>query len=210
MGEFWARIRKSPLGWVLAIIAVADSIWSRYLDYRDTVALGLSHEFWLGAGLLLFFVAVLIIVYQSQKQTVAREVGTSNLANQIMPPTHDKPLEFMIKAEEISIRRGSYLLNGHFQEEPQYLVMNISFKTSRVIQIASIHLEINSIDPRDIYKPSPHLVQGFQLPHILNQSETREFQFEILPAKKRGDYKVILKVLAGGDWYSDGPHSIDL
>jgi len=78
MGKLWSRIRKSPLGWVLAIIAGAEAIWSRYLDYRDTVALGLSPEFWLGAGLLLFFVAVLVIVYQFQKQTEAVVINIGN------------------------------------------------------------------------------------------------------------------------------------
>lgn len=80
MGKLWSRIRKSPLGWVLAIIAGADAIWSRYLDYKDTVALGLSPEFWLGSGLLLFFVAVLVIVYQFQKQTEAVLVNIGNVS----------------------------------------------------------------------------------------------------------------------------------
>lgn len=71
MRGFWSRVQKSPWGWVLALVAGIDALWSRYLDFRDTVALGLSPEFWLSVGLVLFFVAVLIIVYQFQKQTEA-------------------------------------------------------------------------------------------------------------------------------------------
>jgi len=119
-------------------------------------------------------------------------------------------LEFRVKVEEISVRQSRFLGENVWQETPQCLVMKISFRTNQVIQIASLHLEINSVDPRDIIEPGPHLAQGFKLPHILNRPETHEFQFEVLPAKKHGDYKMILKVLAGGDWYSDGPHSISL
>ena len=124
-----------------------------------------------------------------------------------------QPLEFRVKVEELSIQQSSYLLDkNHFQiqESPKCIIAKISFKTNQVIQIASLHLEINSIDPRDIIEPDPRLAQGFHFPYTLNQSETYKFQFEVIPAKKPGDYKTTLRVLAGGDWYSDGPYSINL
>ena len=119
-------------------------------------------------------------------------------------------LEFGVRVEEVSVRQSRFLGESTWHETPKCLVMKISFRTNQVIQIAYLHLEINSVDHREIIEPNTRLAQGFHLPYILNQSETHEFQFEVIPVKKPGIYKMTLSVLAGGDWYSDGPYDIGL
>ena len=200
--------------WVPALLLDPFDLYERYV--RNWLPSGAPDRIvipmWAGLLVLILLIGwAALMTFHELRLKFIREIRNTNIASPITPPTQDKPLEFMIKVETLSIQQRDYFLDeSALHQGPQCLVMNISFKTKRVIQIASMHLEINSIDPRDIYEPSPHLAQGFQLPHTLNQSETHEFQFEVSPAKKRGDYKMILRVLAGGNWYSDGPYSISL
>jgi hypothetical protein len=165
---------------------------------------------WVGllAFALLFGWAALRTFHELRLK-VAYDTGNSASQPSKTSPVAVSPLKFAIKVESIIQRSATFLDEGaRNYKTPPCLVLRISFKTNQAIQIASLHLEIDSTDPRDIIEPSPHLTQGFQLPHTLLKPETHEFQFEILPHKAKGKRKMLLKVLAGGDWYTDGPYSI--
>ncbi len=55
------------------------STWSRFLDFRDTIALGLSADIWLIIGLALFFVTVILMLVQfSRRMPKASTKGTTN------------------------------------------------------------------------------------------------------------------------------------
>jgi membrane protein implicated in regulation of membrane protease activity len=120
--------------------------------------------------------------------------------------------DFSVKIEDIVSRSGSFFIDkdSRFQDSPPILIIAISFRTNRPIQIASLHLEIDDpIDPRDIIKPDMDLAQGFLLPHILTMSETHTFQFQLLGKyAAESEHKLLLKVLAGSKWYADGPYRI--
>ncbi len=213
---FGVGILKRFYYWVPALLLDPFDLYERYIynwlpsDAPERIIIPV----WASLLALILLVGwAALRTFHELRLKIIREVSTPTLAKPTTQTIQRQRLEFRVKVEEVSVQQSSYYLpcqSSNLQKTPQCLVIKISFKTNQIIQIASLHLEINSIDPRDIYEPSPHLAQGFQLPHILNQSETHEFQFEVIPAKKPGDYKVILKVLAGGDWYSDGPFSIDL
>ena len=96
-------MRKSPLGWVLATVGGTSALWSRYLDYKDTVALNLSPDFWLVVGLLFFFIAVLIIVYQFQEQTTAKieSAGIKPPEQIVQPPSHQYLADSYIRGKAI-------------------------------------------------------------------------------------------------------------
>jgi hypothetical protein len=113
--------------------------------------------------------------------------------------------EFSVKLETISVRSTHSMSNN--SHRISRIVSDISFRTNKPIQIASIHLKIDSTDPRDIIEPNPELVQGFSLPYMLERSETHQFQFDLLPEKVEGK-SLLLSVLAGGHWYTDGPYKL--
>jgi hypothetical protein len=118
---------------------------------------------------------------------------------------------FSIKIETITIRSTMIPLNRRVNTKsyPQYLVMKISFRTNQVIQVASLHVEIDPRDPRDIISPDITLAQGFKLPYLLSKGESHEFQFLLPPDRAKGQHNLLLKVLAGGYWYTDGPYKFN-
>ena len=122
----------------------------------------------------------------------------------------DNALEFSVKLESLSTRSSGIWFDRPLetQEPIRWLVAKVSFRTNQVVQIASIHLEIDPVDPRDIVEPDLDLVQGFSLPHILYRSETHQFQFRLSPGQAENEHNLLLKVLAGGNWYTDGPYEI--
>lgn len=114
-------------------------------------------------------------------------------------------LDFSVKIESIEYRYGAIFLDLDLdtrKRPPPWLVAQISFRTNQTIQIASLHLEIDPIDPRDIIEPDSNSVQGFPLPHILHRAETHRFQFQLSPRNTEGEHKLFLKVLASGQWYT--------
>jgi len=121
------------------------------------------------------------------------------------------PLDFSVRIESIEYKYEGFPLGRGLDtlKHPPRLVAEISFRTNQTIQIASLHLEIDPIDPRDIIEPDSDLAQGFPLPHILHRAETHRFQFQLLPKNVEGKHKLYLKVLAGGKWYTDGPLTLD-
>ncbi len=121
------------------------------------------------------------------------------------------PLDFSVEMESITQRSGPVFFGRDLdtQNPLSWLMVDISFRTNQVIQIASLHLEIDPIDPRDIIEPDSDLAQGFSLPHILHRAETHRFQFQLLPENAEGKHKLLLKVLAGGRWYTDGPYTLN-
>lgn len=125
--------------------------------------------------------------------------------------TDSSPLDFSVKLETIEYRSGTMFANldSHTQKRPPWLVAGISFRTNQVIQIATLHLEIDPTDPRDIIEPDPDAAQGFSLPHILHRAETHRFQFQLSPENAEGEHELHLKVLAGGRWYTDGPYILN-
>lgn len=119
--------------------------------------------------------------------------------------------DFSVKLENLIIRNSGIWFDRPLvsQQPTTWLVATISFKTNQAIQIASIHLEIDPIDPRDIIELDLNLVQGFSLPHVLYRSETHQFQFQLSPDQAENVHNLLLKVLAGGNWYTDGPYRIN-
>jgi len=69
--ENWVK----KLGWAGVIISVIINGFSRYLDFKDAQALGISADIWLSIGLGLFFIAIitLILWWQREMRNRAKE-----------------------------------------------------------------------------------------------------------------------------------------
>ncbi len=52
----------------MTAIGVTLSLWSRYLDYEDTIALGIKPDIWLLIGLGVFFLSVVLMLTKFQRQ----------------------------------------------------------------------------------------------------------------------------------------------
>jgi hypothetical protein len=111
MRQWWARARRI-LWWPVAIIGALTSLWSRYLDYKDTVALGLPSAAWLGIGLTIFFVAILAMLFQFQRRTESTP-GTAKIPHKLSKntqPSYDPKLLAQAKEKlDAFIERGDEL-----------------------------------------------------------------------------------------------------
>ncbi len=65
------------VGWPMTTIGVTLSLWSRYLDYEDTIALGIKPDIWLLIGLGVFFLSVILMLAKFQRQLSKRSNGIS-------------------------------------------------------------------------------------------------------------------------------------
>jgi len=61
--------------WPMTTIGVMLSLWSRYLDYEDTIALGIKPDIWLLIGLVVFFLSVILMLAKFQRQLSKRSNG---------------------------------------------------------------------------------------------------------------------------------------
>jgi len=172
---------------------------------------------WITSSIIWIAFIILLVIYNRQfvKQIRIRQpfiLASQHAGVKVEKTATDgSPLDFSVRIESIEYRYESIFLDHGLdtQKRPPRLVAEISFRTKRAIQIASLHLEIDPIDPRDIIEPDSSLAQGFPLPHILRRAETHQFQFQLLPENVEGEHKLHLKVLAGGRWYTDGPYTLN-
>lgn len=166
------------------------------------------------AGPLAFTLLLSLAAVMTFHQLRMRLVWTSNAINLTSRalPVDVSSLAFSMRVEEITKRSGPIALDRPVLDDyiQEYLVARVSFRTNHAVQIASLRLQIDvdrGKSTEDI-QPHPDFVQGFPLPHTLSRSGTYDFQFQLPPGRFSGRHKLLLKVLAGGRWYCDGPRTI--
>lgn len=181
-----------------------------------------------GFGLFLIVIAVIAVIIRvlqalfrpQNDEGLSQSISQTKAGGDILQAGRDInvnqidniALEFSVKIEQIQSKgRVIYFdRDPNTQQSPPWLSLGISFRTNRVIQIASLYIQIDAVDPRDTIEPDEDLAQGFSLPHTLQRSETHQFQFRISPSQAEGEHSILLRVLAGGKWYEDGPYNIKL
>jgi len=201
--------RPKPTTIISVSVAIAIFFAERGLDmFGMTISFGWAVVLWTISAAFMFL--AVLVVFRSYILPFLRTIhvswGIPSSPAEIQKATATA-LKFSVKIEEMS-ERSVIDCAPNIQKRSPRLVVTISFRTNQVIQIASLHLEIDPIDPRDIVEPDPDLAQGFSFPHILYKSETHQFQFQLFPNQAEGEHGLLLKVLAGGQWYTDGPYRI--
>ena len=200
--------RAKPTTIISASLGVAGYLLERGLDMAGvTLSLEWAIVLWAVSGVLILLATV--VGFKSYCWPFLKSIRI--VRNKVEETAADgSPLDFSVKIESITYKSSIYLdLDLDTQKPPPRLVAEISFRTNKAIQIASLHLEIDPRDPRDIIEPDSDLAQGFLLPHILHRAETHQFQFQLLPEHVNAEHKLHLKVLAGGRWYTDGPYTLN-
>jgi hypothetical protein len=88
------------LGWGGVVITIIIVGFSRYLDYKDAVALGWSGDVWLSIGLGVFFVCVIALLLWWQRLL-------SQKTTECKPTTVTKP-EVYLTRTEMTANRGAF------------------------------------------------------------------------------------------------------
>ena len=88
------------LGWGGVVLSSLNTLFSRYLDYRDAEALGLSADVWLTIGLGVFFASVIALLLWWQKERDNAKVTQTQEKQSI-------GIEVFANREKVARERGS-------------------------------------------------------------------------------------------------------
>jgi len=105
--EDWVK----KLGWAGVIISAIINGFSRYLDFRDAQALGISADIWLSIGLGLFFIAIITLILWWQREM-------SNRAKETRKPTQQNNIEEVLgEGHELLLESISFSLSRFLNDQ---------------------------------------------------------------------------------------------